>query len=139
MSYCNVVDWTTAMLSLHSVNHLLDRMDGKVPGGTPCGTLTSIENACRILGLPGEETWPDHGTNPITATVFDADGRDLTKLYLIVFADDATPQFPDGEPGVLALYCDIDGRPVPAMSENWAGSDRIGVFPWPGIKIAGRR
>lgn len=116
------------MGELHTVGRLMDRDEGP----------ETIDNACRILGLPGEEAWPDCGANPGRTTVFDAEGRDLTKLYLIAFADDSTPQFPDGDPGVLALYCDSDGHPVTAMRESPVDSGRIGVFPWPGIKIVGR-
>lgn len=129
MSFSNVIGWTQGMGELPAVIRLMNREDGP----------ETIDDACRILGLPGENEWPDRGVNPITATVLDTEGRDLTKLYLIVFADDSTPQFPDGDPGVLALYCDSDGHPVPAMSENLTDSDRIGVFSWPGVKIVGRR
>ncbi len=113
------------MGQLPAVNRLMD-----LPGGPD-----TIGLACSILGLPDVTTWPHPGIVPWAATVLDVEGRDITKLYEIVFADDSTPQFPDGKPGVLALRVDDDGEPC--MYGH--GGDRVAVFPWPGIKIVGTR
>ena len=99
----------------------------------------------RRLHLPGRDNWA-LGDVPgdDDVAVLDGEGRDLLKLYAVISADDSTPQFPGGEPGMLTIMVDDDDNPLPPEWQkefDWSGDSpkegrpRLAHIRAPGIKI----
>ena len=109
-----------------------------------CHGPVRVEQVLKCLHLPGRERWSPGSILDRNVAVLDSQGRDLTKLYHIVAADDSTPQFPDGKPGLLVMSVDDEDNPLPArwwQEFDWAGDfpkeghPRLAHLRAPGIKI----
>ena len=134
MASANGISYRTAMNDLPAVKRFRRRL-----GGVP----VRVEEVVKCLHLPGPERWNSGSILGRNVAVLDSQGRDLTKPYDIVAADDSTPQFPDGEPGVLVIRVDDDDAPLPAewwQEFHWGdfpkeGRPRSAHLRAPGIKI----
>lgn len=134
MANVNGIGYLTAMNDLPAVKRFRRRL----------GSPARVEHILKCLHLPGRERWNPGSILDRNVAVMDSQGRDLTKLYNIVAADDSTPQLPDGFPGMLVVSVDDDDNPLPA--DWWKEFDWVGDFPKegrprlahlraPGIKI----
>lgn len=98
--------------------------------------VIDVHDIAKRQRLPGPETWQKGDVAKGEANVFDASGNNLSELFLLSFADDTTPQWPDGVPGVVGLMVTIDGETIPNGRPLVIPQEhRVEVRAWPGIRI----
>lgn len=138
----NATSWAHGMRKLAKV-----RRHDELRARAGLRTHSNMYDLHKPLSLSGPERWQTgSGWAGDGCEVYDAEGRDLCKLYGVVWADDSSPQWPDGVPGVVALHVDEDGAPLerrrsPGPGGMWkdrASSEKkpsVGLFLFPGLKI----
>ena len=119
----NAETWVSGIQTLPIIDRYLERLDEL---GPETDRFPDIAKYYRVLGLPGPSSWQRGDFEPPGVELLMPDGSDLLKIMRIVFADDETPQFPDGERGAIG-YRDEDA------------TGHICVMMVPGLKITGNR